>query len=106
MDCTRLPLDRPRGLLSSWFHRLGRGRKAGVFDWIRQSVARQTATVVGSSLALAAVAVWQLSDTGVLPSMAGRLFTWIALAVVLVSTCIAWLLTSRLLGARLAHLVD
>jgi diguanylate cyclase (GGDEF)-like protein len=77
----------------------------GVFHWIRQSVARQAATVVGASLTLAAGVVFELSMAGVLPAIPMRRFALASLLVIGGASLLTGLLSSRLLGARLAHLV-
>jgi diguanylate cyclase (GGDEF)-like protein len=76
-----------------------------VVHWIRRSVARQAATVVGASLSCAAIVVWQLSERGVLPPLALGRFFWSSISVIVLGTVLSFMLSNLWLGARLSHLV-
>jgi len=77
-----------------------------VVTWIRQSVSRQTGLIVAGSVALATALVWWLGRLALIPELPARKFLAGAFAVVPVSGLFATWLTQRLLGSRLAHLVE
>ncbi len=74
--------------------------------WIRQSVSRQTGIIVAVSVALATGVVWWLGRLALIPELPARKFLVGAFAVVPVSGLFATWMTQRLLGSRLAHLVE
>jgi diguanylate cyclase (GGDEF)-like protein len=74
--------------------------------WIARRVARQAGASVFVSLSLAAFCLWWLLRLDLLPDYSARTFALGALIVVPAATLCAIWVTSRVLGDRLAHLVQ
>lgn len=75
-------------------------------QWVARSVARQAGASVFVSLSLAAFCLWWLLRLDLVPHYSAGSFALGVLTVVPAATlCAAWI-TTRLLGARLAHLVQ
>ncbi len=73
---------------------------------MKRSVARQAGVIVGGSVALSALLVLVLGKTGVIPAIPAYAFARGALLVVPAAGLIAGLISQRLVGSRLAHLVE
>jgi diguanylate cyclase (GGDEF)-like protein len=77
-----------------------------VLQWIKLSVARQAGVIVAGSLSVAALFIWILGRSALLPALPMRVFM-LGLACVLPAAALftAWV-TERLVGSRLAHLAE
>jgi diguanylate cyclase (GGDEF)-like protein len=77
-----------------------------VLQWIKLSVARQAGVIVAGSLATVALVLWLTGRSGMLPSVSTHDFLiGLALVVPAAGAFAGWI-TQRLVGTRLAHLVD
>jgi diguanylate cyclase (GGDEF)-like protein len=87
--------------LQAWY-----GLRLPLVQWVSRRVARQAGAGVFVSLSLAAVCLWWALRLDLVPDYSSRTFALGALIVVPCATfCAAWV-TTRVLGARLAHLVQ
>jgi diguanylate cyclase (GGDEF)-like protein len=77
-----------------------------VISWIKQSVSRQAGVIVAFSLALATCAVWWLGKLAFIPTVPARNFLVTAACAVPAAGVFAAWVAERLLGSRLAHLVE
>jgi diguanylate cyclase (GGDEF)-like protein len=82
------------------------GLRLPLVQWVARSVARQAGASVFVSLSLAASCLWFLLRLDLVPDYSARTFVVGALVVVPAATLCAVWVTTRLLGARLAHLVQ
>jgi diguanylate cyclase (GGDEF)-like protein len=82
------------------------GLRVPLVQWVARSVARQAGASVFLSLSLAAFCLWWLLKLDLVPEYSARTFALGALIVVPAATLCAVWVTTRLLGARLAHLVQ
>jgi diguanylate cyclase (GGDEF)-like protein len=89
----------PRAL--SWH-----GLRVPLLHWVTRTVARQAGASVFVSLSLAAFCLWWLLRLDLVPAYSARTFALGALIVVPCATLCAVWVTTRLLGQRLAHLVQ
>jgi diguanylate cyclase (GGDEF)-like protein len=77
-----------------------------VLQWIKLSVARQAGVIVAGSLSTMALAFWVSGRAGVLPGFSVQSFLLGLLCFVPAAGFFAGWVTQRLVGSRLAHLVD
>ena len=77
-----------------------------MFQWIKLSVARQAGVIVAGSLASMALVIWLLGRLGILPDLPVRVFMLGLLGLVPAAAVFAGWVNQRLVGSRLAHLVD
>jgi diguanylate cyclase (GGDEF)-like protein len=77
-----------------------------VLQWIRRSVARQAGLIAAGSLASAALCVWLLGRYALAPTFPLVEFVVTVLCVVPATGLFAAWVTQRLVGSRLAHLVE
>lgn len=83
-----------------------RSRKVYVLQWIKRSVARQAGVIVAGTLSAAALVLWLLGRAALLPALPFRLFMLSLACIVPAAALFAAWVTDRLVGSRLAHLVD
>lgn len=77
-----------------------------MLQWIKLSVARQAGVIVAGSLSVAALFIWILGRSAVLPALPVRVFMGGLACVVPAASLFAVWVTDRLVGSRLAHLVE
>ncbi|MDB4977214.1 MAG: hypothetical protein JWN48_5555 [Myxococcaceae bacterium] len=77
-----------------------------MLQWIKLSVARQAGVIVAGSLSTAALVIWLTGRLGVLPDLSMRVFMLGLACIVPAASLFAGWFTQRLVGSRLAHLVD
>lgn len=77
-----------------------------MLQWIKLSVARQAGVIVAGSLASVALIIWLLGRLGILPDLPVRVFMLGLLGLVPAAALFAGWVNQRLVGSRLAHLVD
>jgi diguanylate cyclase (GGDEF)-like protein len=77
-----------------------------VLQWIKLSVARQAGVIVAGSLSVAALFIWMLGRSAILPALPVRVFMGGLACVVPAASLFAGWVTERLVGSRLAHLVE
>ncbi len=77
-----------------------------VLVWVKRRVARQAGVIVAASVALSALLVLALGESGVIDPVPAFTFARGALLVVPAAGLVAGWIAKRLLGARLAHLVE
>lgn len=77
-----------------------------MLPWIKRSVARQAGAIVAGSLSTAALAVWLLSRVALVPALPLRMFVITVACLVPATGLFAAWITQRLVGVRLAHLVE
>jgi diguanylate cyclase (GGDEF)-like protein len=83
-----------------------RSHKVSVLQWIKLSVARQAGVIVAGSLSTMALAFWASGRAGMLPGFSIQVFLLGLLCFVPAAGLFAGWITQRLVGSRLAHLVD
>ena len=83
-----------------------RSRKVYVLQWIKRSVARQAGVIVAGALSTAALFIWFLGKSAVLPALPVRVFMVGLACIVPAATLFAAWVTERLVGSRLAHLAE
>ncbi|HVZ34116.1 MAG TPA: GAF domain-containing protein, partial [Polyangiaceae bacterium] len=83
-----------------------RSRKVFVLHWIKRSVARQAGAIVAGSLSVAALFLWLFGRSAIAAALPVRVFM-IGLGCVIPAAGLfaAWV-TDRLVGSRLAYLVE
>jgi diguanylate cyclase (GGDEF)-like protein len=77
-----------------------------VLQWIKLSVARQAGVIVAGSLSTMALAFWLSGRAGMLPDFSIQSFLLGLLCFVPTAGLFAGWITQRLVGSRLAHLVE
>ncbi|HEX5659099.1 MAG TPA: hypothetical protein VFX59_18015, partial [Polyangiales bacterium] len=77
-----------------------------MLQWIKLSVARQAGVIVAGSLSTMALAFWLTGRAGLLPGFSIQSFLLGLLCFVPTAGVFAGWVTQRLVGSRLAHLVD
>jgi diguanylate cyclase (GGDEF)-like protein len=77
-----------------------------VLQWIKLSVARQAGVIVAGSLSVAALFIWMLGRSAILPALPVRVFMGGLACVVPAAALFAGWVTDRLVGSRLSHLVE
>jgi diguanylate cyclase (GGDEF)-like protein len=82
------------------------GLRVPLVQWVARSVARQAGASVFVSLSLAAFCLWWLLRLDLIPAFSTHSYALTALIIVTAATLCAVWVTTRLLGARLAHLVQ
>ncbi len=77
-----------------------------MFQWIKLSVARQAGVIVAGSLSTMALAFWLSGRAGMLPGFSVQSFLLGLICFVPAAGLLAGWVTQRLVGSRLAHLVE
>lgn len=77
-----------------------------MFQWIKLSVARQAGVIVAGSLSAAALLIWVLGGWSIMPALPVRVFMLGLACVVPAAALFAGWVTDKLVGSRLAHLVE
>src|SRR5687767_14873253 len=82
------------------------GWTSTVVHWLGRRVARQAGVSVFFTLSCAAGCLWWLLRLDLVPHLSARSFALASLIVIPTATLLAFWVTTRLLGARLGHLVE